>query len=161
MKKVVISLVLLFAVVMSAGANNPDKLIAQLSKESNATNVKIGGFLMAIAKPFMEKEAGEAMPLVKGIKSIHVLAVDGCSESQKNNYVSLINSIKDEGGYETIVQVNDADSKVRIMLKTEKDKVKGMYIFCVDDSDIAVVKLLGNIKEKDIQELIEKYSKND
>lgn len=161
MKKLVLSLVLLVAVVFSASASNPEKLITQLSKENNVTNVKIGGFLMAMAKPFMLKEAGEGAPFIKGVKSIHVMAVDGFSEDKRNDYLTLVNELKDTDGYETLVQVKDGNDHVRIMVKTEKDKIKGMYIFTVDDHDLAVVKLLGNISQKEIEKMMEKYSEKD
>lgn len=160
MKKIVFTLVLLFSAI-SMSAQSPDKFMNMLSSEDNVVNVEVGGFLMNMIRPFITVQVGDLMPRINGIKSIHVLTSEGCSGTKKNDYISMINNLKDIDGYETIVQVRDDNDHVRVMMKTEEDQIKGIYVFCVDETDIAAIKLLGNIKEKDVQKVIKKYSKND
>lgn len=161
MKKLVLSLVLLVAVVFSVNANNPEDLIYQLSKESTATNVQIGGFLMNLAKPFLLKEAGEGAPIIKGVKSIHVMTVDvNPSGKSRQDYISLINNMKDNDNYQTVIQVIDKGEHVRIMVKTEKDKIKGIYVFTADDHEVTAIKLLGNVSQKELEKMMEKYNQN-
>lgn len=161
MKKLVLSFAILLALVLSASAQNPEKLIRKLSAEKNVVNISVGGFLLGMVKPVIASYAKETIPLINGIKKIELVTAENSDSSKIADYSTMIRNLKDIGGYETLVEVKDESDFVRIMIKATDEKIKDLYIFCCDNTDIAAIRMHGNIKHKDIQKMINKYSKKD
>lgn len=162
MKKLAFGLVLLFAIISSSNAqSSPTNLLEKLSKENEVVNINVGGFLLTMAKPIIALYAKEAMPVINGVDKIQIIASEGCNSRAEDNYTSTIKNMKDENGYETIVQVKDRTDFVRVMLKAVDKKIKDIYIFCCDSTNVTAIKLAGNIKSQDIEKMIEKYNKKD
>lgn len=161
MKKIIISLALSFFVVVGSYSQNIDKLITELAQERGADNVKVDGFLLSLAKPFISTKINdkETLAICNGVKSIQVIDISGSDETVRSNYVSKLNQIQDIDGYETLIRVKEKGEDVRIIMKCKKDKIKELYILSIDENDISAVKLTGNIKRKDIEKLAAKYDK--
>ncbi len=158
MKKIITCLALFFLFVGSY-AQNVDKFMSELAQEHGADNVKVGGFLFSLMKPFVSVDSKdkEAFAFCKGIKSIQVVDVSNCNEEKRSNYLSMLNNLRDENGYETLMKVKNKEENVHIMMKQKKDKIEGLYIFCIDKNDISAVKLTGNFNKEDIDNLMNKY----
>lgn len=155
MKKLGIGFVLLFAIVLSANAIHPDKLINQLSQEKNVAIETVEGEELAEIM-----KAKEEMSVFEGLKAIHVIALEDSPVDVMQNYKYMIDNLEDIDGYQTLIQVKDREDTVRIMLRTENDVVQGVYLFVADDEDIVVVQLQGNISQEGIETLIKEQTKN-
>lgn len=163
MKKLIV-LISIIAVTFTTSnlyAENIENIFADIAKEKKAENVKVGGLLMSFAKMFADNDKGdEGARIMKCINSIQVIDLDCKDLSKRAHYMSRMNRLNDEKGFETLVRVKDKEDNVRIMLKRKGDNIKGFYIINVDDSSISGVKILGNFKQEDIDRLINDYSKD-
>jgi hypothetical protein len=165
MKKLFLSFALMVLVVCSAFSQNASTLVSDFASKKDVVNVNIREFWMSAAKPFVavslrgDKDGKELMPLINSIKSVQVVTLSECEDKIKEDFVKKFHALQDVDGYETLVKVRDGKDNVRIMAKKSKDKIKELFIFCLDENDASIVKLSGNIKMSDIAALIEKYNK--
>lgn len=163
MKKV-ITLIAIVAIAFTTStlhAENIENIFSDIAKEKKAENVKVGGFLMSLAKMFADKEKDEeGARMLKCINSIQV--IDLKSDATKTSqYMSRMNRLNDNEGFETLMRIKDKGDNMRIMLKRSGDKIKGFYILNIDDSSISAIKILGNFTKKDIDQLMKDYNKDD
>lgn len=162
--KRIITLITIIAITFSTSilhAENIENIFSDISKEKKAENVKVGGLLMSFAKMFANKDKDkEGAQMLKCINSIQVIDLDYTDSSKKNHYMSRLNKLNDEKGFETLVRVKDKEDNVRIMLKRDGNKIKGFYIVNIDNESISAVKILGNFNPEDIDKLINDYNKD-
>ncbi|WP_101690004.1 DUF4252 domain-containing protein [Dysgonomonas massiliensis] len=162
--KRIITLITIIAITFSTSilhAENIENIVSDISKEKKAENVKVGGLLMSFAKMFANKDKDkEGAQMLKCINSIQVIDLDYTDSSKKNHYMSRLNKLNDEKGFETLVRVKDKEDNVRIMLKRDGNKIKGFYIVNIDNESISAVKILGNFNPEDIDKLINDYNKD-
>lgn len=161
MKKSIISLVFLLFFTVAGYGQNIDKFISELAKEKEAENFKMGGFLFLLAKSFVkfDMDSDEDRILCNGIKSIQTIDIHNCDEQKSNVYLSKLNQIKDMDGYETIIKTKDKIENVRIILNSNNNYIKKLYIVSIDKNNISAVKLTGKLKKKDLEKLTTKYNK--
>lgn len=163
MKKI-ISLIAVIAIAITTStlhAENIDNIFSDIAKEKKAENVKVGGLLMSFAKLFANNDKDkEGAQMLKCINSIQVIDLDCIDASKKTHYISRVNKLNDEKGFETLVRVKDKEDNVRIMLKRDGNKIKGFYIVNIDNESISAVKILGNFNPEDIDKLINDYNKD-
>lgn len=160
MKKKFLYLVLVCCLSFSIHAQNTGKVVDQLFKSESVNKLSVGSCGM-----FFAKLAGgiDDIPFVKGAKSFDLVMVkDECSESQKKEFRKNLMSIKDDKEYATLVQVKDNKDHVRIMMRKDKDTIKELlFIVFEDNDDMVVMRLKGNMKESELNGLVEKYNRGD
>lgn len=163
MKKITL-LVCLFTTLLISPclyAEDIENVIVDITKEKNVDNVKVGGFLMGCAKLFGGASiTGKEGKLVKSISSVQAINLDCNDAEKKAHYISRMKKLKDNNGFETLMRVKDNEDNVYIALKREKDKITSFYVMNVDNESIAIVKITGNFKQEDIDNLINDYSKD-
>lgn len=164
MKKFVLCLILILFSLNAAISQNASRLVSDFSSKENVVNMEIRKFWLLAAKPFLavslsgDKNNKELLPLINGTKSIKLLTLDDCDDEVRTDFIKRFQALKDTDGYETLVHVKDEGDNIRIIAKKKKDRIKELFIFIVDEDDVAVVKISGNIKMSDIAALINKYS---
>jgi hypothetical protein len=126
-----------------------DQLFKEFSKEKGVTHVGIGKFVMSIASAFTD---------VMGVNGIEVYSFEECSQSVKERLTKEIASLKD-AGYETMVSVNEATERTKILVKIEKESIKELIVL-TSGNDPALVRIKGNIKQSDIQRVINNNNTN-
>lgn len=156
MKKYIFSLVLISLISISGYGQNIDHLLKKVSNTENIEKVKINGFMMSLGKMF---GGVKDMPVARGVKSMEIFTLSNNDSKLKDDFIKLFNNTKDEKGYETLIFVKDKEDGIRIMVKKDKDIIKDMIFLCMDKEEPAIIRFSGKIKEKDIEELVEKYNK--
>lgn len=156
MKKYLVGIALIFALSLNGYAQNIDQFLKNVSKTENIDRVKIGRFMMTLGKAF---GGVSNMPVARGVHSLEVYDLSCCNSNLRKDLAKQINNLKDGGGYETLLMTKSDEDNVRIMIKKKKDVISDIVILCMDDSDSAIIKLSGKIKESDIAELVNKYDK--
>lgn len=156
MKKYLFCFTFILAISMTGYAQNVDQLLNKVSKTENIEKVKVGKFMMSLGKVF--GGVGD-MPLVRGVHSMEIYDLSSCNNNFKEDLTQQFHKIKDGNGYETLIYAKDKTDGVRIMIKKKKDVISEMLILCMDKDDPTIIKFSGKIKENDIAELTEKYSK--
>ncbi|GAB6007828.1 DUF4252 domain-containing protein [Dysgonomonas reticulitermitis] len=155
MKKYLLCLILALAIGQMSYAQSVERFLKNVSNTENIDKVKIGRFMMSLGKMF--GGVGNT-PVARGIHSLEVYDLSDCDARVKQDFVNQINSLKDGDGYETLIMVKDKGDNVRIMMKKKKDVISDLVILCMDDKEPAIVKLSGEIKEKDVSGLVDKYN---
>lgn len=155
MKKFLFCLVLVSFVSLSGYGQNVDDLLKKASSAKNVEKVKVDGFMMSLGKML---GGISDMPLVKGVKSVEVFELSDGDAKLKSDFFSLFNNTKNEKGYETLIFVKDKEDGIRILMKKEKDLIKDLVLLCKDEKEPVIIRLTGKIKEKDIDELVNKYN---
>lgn len=156
MKKYLVCLIIVLGVTSASYGQNMGQLLKTASKAENVDKVKIGGFLMSVGKLI---GGVSDMPVVKGVRSLEVYDLSDCNSKTKKDMAAMISNMKDGDGYETLMMAKDGGDDVRIFAKKKKDVISDIVILCAEESDISIVKLSGKIKESDIAELVNEYSK--
>lgn len=157
MKKISIFLAFIILSAYQASAQNAEQVIRNISSVENMEHIKIRRFLLSAVKMF---GGLKNVPLVKSIHSMEVFILENDIPIEQRSYVKeQINSLKDGSGYETLLQVKDSESFVRIMIKKDKKIIKEVILFCLDEEDTTILKMNGKIKESDLAELTKKYTK--
>jgi translation elongation factor EF-G len=125
-----------------------DKLFSTFAGEKNAVNVKIGKFAMSFAN---------LLTGTKGVTGVEVKSFDECEKSIKERFNEAINNLKDDA-YETLVQTRENGEITKILVKIEKEMIRELIVI-TGGKDVALIRITGKIKPKDIEHLINKNSK--
>jgi len=167
MKKYIVSFILILVLSQASYSQNANQLMQEFASKKEVVNLKIRRFWVSMAKPFIlttlrgEEGDKQLAQLINGIKSVQIAALDDCNQLDKGDFIDRFHALKDSDGYETLLQVKDGKDNVRIIMKKDKNKIKELFIFCLDSKDAAMIKLSGDIKLSDVGALVEKYNKKD
>lgn len=121
-------------------------LYGNFSREENVEKVNLGGLVMAMAKPFMEKGTAGVK-----ISSVNVLSLESCTPEVKDRFNRQARDFKDKD-YELFVNSNENNEKTRIFLKFEKDFIREMVIITTGNEP-SLVRLKGKIRPSDIENI--------
>jgi len=124
--------------------NTVDALFSNFSKEKKVTHVKIGGFIMSLAKAFTD---------TKGVTGVEVFAFDECDLPVKEKLNNAIKNLKDSS-YETIVSTTQDGERTKVLVKIKDDYIKEIVVIA-GGNDPALVRIKGKIKPEDIQDVVE------
>jgi hypothetical protein len=89
---------------------------------------------------------------VMGVDGIEVLSLDECDTTTINEFISTVKSLKDPR-FETMVQSNEGNSRTRVFVRIEKDRIRELIVLTAGESN-ALVRIKGNIKPADIDTLM-------
>lgn len=108
------------------------------------------GAIISQMPPFMEK-----------LESIDIINLSSCSAEVKNLFLKDFAGIRDENGYETLVNVVDETDKIRVIAKKEDSLILQVFVFAIDnqDNEIVVLRMNGKMDESDISDIIKQHQK--
>ncbi len=150
-------MLLVLSLAATAQAQDVNKFMKKAANAENVEKVKIGGFLMFVAKTF---GAFDDVPEMKGLKGVEIYDLSECYSGLKQELVKEFGKIKDGNGYETLIQIKDGGDNIRIMVKKDKkNNIREMIFLCMEKDDPAIIKISGKISENDIAQLVNEYSK--
>lgn len=165
MKKLLVSLVLIMAVVSSTFAQDIDQFISDLSKLEGVQHQRIDremldGQLKAAAEADPSgKLKSQLPPFLEKIDLIEVVVSEDSSADIKNEFASKLSDLKVGEDFETLLKVKEEDTVVQILLKKEKEK-STIYVLVTDEDDIVAVKMYGDFTEEDITNIVKEQQKN-
>ena len=126
--------------------------INEFKDADRAEYVSVPWILMKMGHMFMDEEDKD--DIAARINSVRVLDLEECSSSVKAKFTKRISSLKRDG-YETLVRAKDQDGSVQILVKEKKDIIKELLIVCGGKDDCALIVLKGNIRQEDIDKLVQ------
>ena len=150
MKKYFFIVMLLSAQMLCAV--NVNSIINEFKDAKKAEYVSVPWILMKMGHMFMDKD--DKNDIAGRINSVRVLDLEECSERVKTRFTKRIASLNGHG-YETLVRAKDQEGSVQILVKEKKDIIKELLIVCGGKDDCALIQLKGNIRQEDIDKLIE------
>ena len=153
MKKYLLSIVFIFMLGQSQlfCQQNIGQFVNNFSNTDGVEKIKIGSFWMSLIK--MTGKAN-GVPALKGVNGIEIYALDSNSEEKNRQFREEIRTLQDGDNYETLLKVNDEGDDVRIVFKKEKDKIREIIVFCIDETESTIIRLKGKISEKELSKIL-------
>jgi hypothetical protein len=130
------------------GQQNVDQLFRDFAKEKGVMRVGIGKVAMAFASLFTD---------VMGVRGVEVLSFEECDASVTQRLETAIASLKDDA-YETMISANEDGQRTKILVKIENESIKELIVLTTG-KEAALVRIRGNIKPSDIENVINSNKK--
>lgn len=144
-------LIMLFS-VQAVWAGNVNSIINEFKDADKAEYVSVPWVLMKLGHIFMDKD--DKNDIAARLSSVRVLDLEECSSRIKAKFTKRIATLN-RHGYETLVRAKDDDGSVKILAKGKKDIIKELLIVCGGNEDCALILLKGNIRQEDIDKLVQ------
>lgn len=157
MKKIIIIFICLTFFSQYSMAHDLDRLLKKAAQAENVESVKIGGLLLWLGK--MTGTTSDIPEVVKNLNKIEVYDLSNCKADVKQEIAQEIKNLKSDRNYETLIQVKEKGENVKILARKKKDDIKELLILISDNNEPTIIRLHGNIKQKDFMALVDEYGK--
>lgn len=156
-----LSLLLLSAAVLPAGARNVESLYERYAGKPGAESVSVGRFWINLAKlvvalqeetEMSDDETEVALKTLSHISAVRVADLSGCSEKVIAQFAEDVERCE-LGGYEVLTEVHDDGDDARILVRKDGDAITEMVVISVGD-DPAIVQIEGKITEEEAAKYI-------
>lgn len=158
MKKVMMMAVLAFMTMTVQAQMSVDRLMRKYKHSPKAEYVHVPKMMMSLAKAIKTGDADDYSKYIKHINSIKVLDMEDCSKAVKQQFFKDVARLKTVG-YEELMTAKEADEQTVIMVKGSKTRIKELVIVDSGDGNAALIQILGNIKNSEIQKIIAEEKK--
>ena len=108
--------------------------------------------MLKLGRLFMDKD-GTDFRFMKGINSVQVLDIEGCSSATQKELQQKVNELE-QNGYETLIQTKEKGNVVKMFAKMNDDAINELIIFFNDNGECGLTQLKGKIKKDDINVMI-------
>ncbi|ERT59367.1 MULTISPECIES: DUF4252 domain-containing protein [Prevotellaceae] len=153
MKKVMMIAALAFMTMTVQAQMSVDRLMRKYKHSPKAEYVHVPKMMMTLAKAIKTGDADDYTKYLKHIDSIKVLDMEDCSKAVKQQFFKDVTQLK-TAGYEELMTVKEADEQTVILAKRNKTGIKELVIVDSDNDDAALIQILGNIKNSEIQKIV-------
>ena len=154
-----LSLLLLSAAVLPAGARNVESLYERYAGKPGAESVSVGRFWINLAKlvvalqeetEMSDDETEVALKTLSHISSVRVADLSGCSENVLAQFAEDVADCSTDG-YELLTQVRDEGDDLRVLVRRDGNVIREMVVISAGD-DPAVIQIEGSITEQEAAE---------
>ena len=158
MKKIIFTIVFIFAVTIISAQKNP---FDKFTDMDGVTSVYISKNMMSLFPKDSNQYGGvDVSNFIGKLNSILILTSENKKVSQE--MLSLANSRIKENNYELLMRVKSDDGElVNFFMKGKPDNIQEL-IMIVDgnDEESVIMQFLGNFKLQDVQEMTRNFDKN-
>ena len=158
MRKVMMIAALAFMTMTVQAQMSVDRLMRKYKHSPKAEYVHVPKMMMTLAKAIKTGDADDYTKYLKHIDSIKVLDMEDCSNAVKQQFFKDVTQLK-TAGYEELMTVKEADEQTVILAKRNKTGIKELVIVESDNDDAALIQILGNIKNSEIQKIVAEKKK--
>lgn len=158
MKKVMMMAVLAFMTMTVHAQMSVDRLMRKYKHSPKAEYVHVPKMMMSLAKTMMTADSDDYTKYIKHINSIKVLDMEDCSKAVKQQFFKDVARLKTTG-YEELMTAKEADEQTVIMVKRSKTRIKELVIVDSGDDNAALIQIMGNIKDSEIQKILAEEKK--
>ena len=153
---IVLSLLLLSAAVLPAGARNVESLYERYAGKPGAESVSVGRFWINLAKlvvalqeetEMSDDETDVALKTLSHISSVRVADLSGCSENVLAQFAEDVADCSTDG-YELLTQVRDEGDDLRVLVRRDGDVIREMVVISAG-ADPAIIQIEGRITEEE------------
>jgi hypothetical protein len=157
MKKYLFCTVLVLNAAWPVFAQDISRFLSDFSTAENVQVVRPD--INSIKKGIGNKITG--LPFSESVDSVEIFL----SEKKENpqigdNIKNMIQSLKDDDIYKTLMTVNDDEDLVRIVARKENEVFTELIVFVSDKDETVVVKISGKMNESDIDKLMRETAFN-
>ena len=150
--------VLAFMTMTVQAQMSVDRLMRKYKHSPKAEYVHVPKLMMSLAKTIMTADSDDYTKYIKHINSIKVLDMEDCSKAVKQQFFKDVTQLKTVG-YEELMTAKEADEQTVIMVKRSKTRIKELVIIDSGDDNAALIQIMGNIKDSEIQKIIAEEKK--
>lgn len=150
--------VLAFMTMTVQAQMSVDRLMRKYKHSPKAEYVHVPKMMMSLAKAIKTGDADDYTKYLKHIDSIKVLDMEDCSTAVKQQFFKDVTQLK-TAGYEELMIAKEADEQTVILAKRNKTGIKELVIVDSDNDDAALIQILGNIKNSEIQKIVAEKNK--
>lgn len=158
MKKVMMIAALVFMTMTVQAQMSVDRLMRKYKHSPKAEYVHVPKMMMTLAKAIKTGDADDYTKYLKHIDSIKVLDMEDCSNAVKQQFFKDVTQLKTVG-YEELMTAKEADEQTVIIVKRSRTGIKELVIVESDNDDAALIQILGNIKDSEIQKILAEEKK--
>ncbi|MGQ9610560.1 MAG: DUF4252 domain-containing protein, partial [bacterium] len=117
---------------------------------SPKVEINLSGALLSMGIEAVPEDKSEIKKFLADLKAIKVKIYEKERLSVKNvdDIIKFYDDILAKNKWESIARINDDHTRVNISLLKKKDKedsISGMFVFVVDEKEIIIANLAGNI----------------
>ena len=158
MKKVMMMAVLAFMAMSVQAQMSVDGLMKKYKNSPKAEYVHVPKAMITLAKAIKTGDADDYTKYLKHIDSIKVLDMEDCSNAVKQKFFKDVVRLKTVG-YEELMTAKEAKEQTVIMVKRSKTGIKELVIVDSGDDNAALIQIMGNIKDSEIQKILAEEKK--
>ncbi len=157
-----LSLLLLSAAVLPAGAQNVESLYERYADKPGAESVSVGQFWINLAKlvvafgqeetELSDEETDIALKTLSHINAVRVADLSGCSEKVLAQFAEDVEKCE-LGGYVLLTEVHDDGDDARVLVRKEGDIITEMVVISAGE-DPAIIQIEGKITEEEAAKYI-------
>lgn len=136
MKKILLIAIIVLITQLSYGQQKVDQLFNNFRTESDITSVNMNTIIPKLTLKSM------------GVKGIEILTFNDCKQHVKERLDTAIKNLKDPA-YETMIKSNENNSRTRILVKMEENKIQELVILTTGD-DYTLIRIKGNMDPQHI-----------
>ncbi|SHF65449.1 protein of unknown function [Bacteroides faecichinchillae] len=142
MKKILVIAIIALIAQLSYGQQKVEQLFNNFRTESDITSVNMDTIATKLA--LFKKSMG--------VEGIEILRFNDCEQNVKERLDTAIKNLKDPA-YETMIKSNKNNSRTRILVKIEENKIRELVILTTGD-DYALIRLKGNMDPRHMGKFI-------
>lgn len=120
--------------------------------------ISIGESLLRMVGSLSAEEDPEAAELFRKLNGVRVNVFE--TEKMADGAVDFVKNISaqlSERGWESVVTVNSADEQVRIYMKISDNKVDGITVMAVEETEAVFVNVIGDINPAQLERVMENF----
>lgn len=148
-KSIGILFVLTLVLVTGCSVSTPYATFRKDNKEEITFTIGASSFLTNLF--IAEDDIDELKSVVKGIKRYRILVSEDNAAVLDARFKKLVNS----NSYEELVHIKENGESVQLFLYRKRNKIKEILCKVKDDDDFVVLSVEGNLKVKDVSNLID------
>ena len=120
--------------------------------------ISIGESLLNMVGALSAEEDPEAAELFRKLNGVRVNVFE--TESLAAGAVDFVKDIStqlNDRGWESVVTVNSADEQVRIYMKISGEKVEGITVMAVEETEAVFVNVIGDINPAELERVMDNF----
>ena len=140
------------------GSNPRDMAFFDEAKKLKLQHAKIAAFGSTRRASLSAEEDPEAAELFRKLNGVRVNVFE--TEAMADGAVDLVKDISaklSDQGWESVVTVNSADEQVRIFMKISEDRVDGITVMAVEETEAVFVNVIGDINPAELERVMDNF----
>jgi hypothetical protein len=120
--------------------------------------IAIGSSLLGLVSSLSANEDPDAAQLLRRLNGVRVNVYETSEMADGAvDYVKDISSQLRDLGWESVVSVNSSDEQVRIFMNINEDRIEGITVMAVEDSEAVFVNVIGNINPEELGKVMDNF----
>ena len=143
---ITIVIIILVSSSFASGQKTVNKFIDKIKEHQSAVAMTLPGWFIRTginlsAKGIEDRDEHEIVHLGKKIKKLRFVAVDKAHHITLEESQNFLNKVKEKEGFTEYTRVRNGDTRVYVLVKEEKDKIKYLTIYARGENNVALINL--------------------